>query len=81
LTTCESAAADVCQYVLDQKDINLIIVLTESGNLAKLVSKYRPEVKILACSTHSHAIRQTNFMRGVVGLQIPTLDVTHDDIK
>jgi pyruvate kinase len=42
LGTTEAFASAVCSTVLDQKDIALIIVLTESGKLARLVSKYRP---------------------------------------
>jgi len=55
--TAEAVASAVCSAVLDQTDINLIIVLTDSGKLARLVSKYRPEVKILACSINAHAVR------------------------
>ena len=57
ISTAEAVASAVCSSVLDQKDIGLIIVLTESGKLARLVSKYRPEVNILACSINAHAVR------------------------
>ena len=70
--TAEAVAAAVCAAVADQKDITLIVVLTESGKLAKLVSKYRPEVNILACSINASAVRQMNTMRGVFGYKIPT---------
>lgn len=55
--TTEAVASAVCSAVLDQKDIKLIIVLTETGKLARLVSKYRPEVKILGCSSNGSVIR------------------------
>jgi pyruvate kinase len=55
--TTEAVASAVCSAVLDQKDIALIIVLTETGKLARLVSKYRPEVKILGCSSNASVIR------------------------
>ena len=57
LGTTEAFASAVCSTVLDQKDIALIIVVTETGKLARLVSKYRPEVKILACSQDGTAVR------------------------
>ena len=57
VSTAEAVASAVCSAILDQKDISLIIVLTESGKLARLVSKYRPEVNILACSINGHAVR------------------------
>lgn len=47
-------------------------MLTETGKLARLVSKYRPEVKILGCSSNASVIRQMNVTRGVFGMKIPT---------
>jgi len=41
--------------------------------LARLISKYRPEVNILACSVNASAVRQMNGMRGVIGLKLATL--------
>lgn len=70
--TTEAIASAVCSAVLDQKDIALIIVLTDTGKLARLVSKYRPEVKILACSQNSTVVRQMNCSRGVIGMAVPT---------
>jgi pyruvate kinase len=57
-TTAEGVACAVCSAVLDQKDISLIIVVTETGKLAKYVSKYRPEVSVLACSNNDYVVRQ-----------------------
>ena len=68
--TTEAVASSVCSAVLDQKDIALIIVLTETGKVARLVSKYRPEVKILACSSNATTIRQMNASRGIFGVPI-----------
>jgi len=79
--TTEAVASAVCAAVLDQKDISLIIVLTDSGKLARLVSKYRPEVKILACSINAHVVRQMNTMRGVIGFKIPTFQGTDNVIQ
>jgi pyruvate kinase len=70
--TTEAVASAVCSAVLDQKDIALIIVLTETGKLARLVSKYRPEVKILGCSSNKSVIQQMNSTRGVFGMLIPS---------
>ena len=41
VSTAEAVAAACCSAVLDL-GIGLIIVLTDSGKLARLVSKYRP---------------------------------------
>ena len=52
VSTAESLASTVCAAVLDQRDIRMILVLTETGKIARLVSKYRPEVKIMACTSN-----------------------------
>ena len=72
IPTAEAVASALCQSVLDQSDISLIIVLTESGKLARLVSKYRPEVQILGCSINAPVVRQMNCMRGVIGHKLAT---------
>ena len=51
----------------------MIIALTDTGKLARLIAKYRPEAGILACSANDHTIRQLNLVRGVKGLKIATL--------
>lgn len=55
--TQEAVASAVCSAAMDQTQIKLIICLTESGKLARLVSKYRPELGILACSSNDTVIR------------------------
>jgi pyruvate kinase len=55
--TQEAVASAVCAAAMDQTQIKLIIALTESGKLARLVSKYRPELNILACSSSDTVIR------------------------
>merc|ERR1719263_2534823 len=70
VSTTEAVASAVCSAVLDQKDIALIIVLTETGKLARLVSKYRPEVKILGCSANKSVIQQMNATRGAFGMLV-----------
>jgi pyruvate kinase len=71
IQTAEAVAAAACSAVLDLH-ISLIIVLTDSGKLARLVAKYRPEVKILACSINGAVVRQMNVTRGCLGFKIPT---------
>ena len=70
--TAEAVSSAVCSAAIDQKSIKLITVLTDTGKLARLVSKYRPYDKILACSINGYVVRQMNMMRGVTGLKIPT---------
>ena len=69
--TAEAVASAACSAVLRLK-LQLIIVLTDSGKLARLVSKYRPPVSILACCINAPVARHMNCMRGCIGLKIPT---------
>jgi pyruvate kinase len=55
--TAESGACAAVQTALDMK-LNLILVLTETGNAARLIAKYRPSAQIFACAFPSLIIRQ-----------------------
>ena len=57
---------------MDDQDIQLIVVLTETGQIATMTAKYRPQVKIIAASVNAHVVRQMNAVRGVTGMKIPT---------
>lgn len=56
VSTAEAVASAACACVLDLK-LDLIVVLTDNGKLARLVAKYRPKVKILACSVNGSVVR------------------------
>merc|ERR1712241_1538792 len=71
VSTAEALAASAVNTALDL-DIDLIIVLTDTGHMARLVSKYRPSIPILACSVSLAVIRQLNVARGVTGYKIPS---------
>ena len=70
LGTAEAIASSSVSTVLDL-NIDLIIVVTDTGSIARLVSKYRPPVPILACSVVNSVIRNLNTIRGVWGFKIP----------
>ena len=57
ISTAEAIAASAVSTVLDL-DIDMIIIMTDTGNIARLVSKYRPPVPILACCVNAQIIRQ-----------------------
>jgi pyruvate kinase len=80
IQTAEAVAAACVSATLDLP-IGLIIILTDSGKLARLVSKYRPKVKILACSINASVVRQLNVMRGCIGFKIPTFQGTESVIQ
>lgn len=66
LGTAEAMASAAVQTVLDL-NIELVIVITDTGSMARLVSKYRPPVPILACSMDAQVIKQLQLTRGVWG--------------
>ena len=69
LGTAEAIASAAVQTVLDL-NIDLVIVITDSGSLARLVSKYKPPVPILACSMDERVIKQLQVTRGIWGYKI-----------
>jgi len=71
LGTAEAIASSSVSTVLDL-NIDLIITVTDTGSIARLVSKYRPPVPILACSVVNSVIRNLQIIRGVWGYKIPT---------
>lgn len=71
LSTAESVASAAVSTVLDL-NIDLIIVLTDTGKIARYVAKYRPPVPILACSVSMPVVKQLNTSRGVIGYKIPS---------
>jgi len=70
LGTAEAMASSAVSTVLDLS-IDLIIVVTDTGSIARLVSKYRPPVPILACSVVNSVIRNLQAVKGVWGFKIP----------
>ena len=80
VSTAEALAASAVSTTLDL-DIDLIIVLTDTGHMARLVSKYRPCVPILACSVSLAVIRQLNVARGVTGYKIPSYQGTDNLVQ
>ena len=75
LPTAEAVAAAACSTALDL-NIDLIIVLTDSGRIARYVAKYRPSQPILACSISGPVVKQLNTSRGVIGYKIPSFQGT-----
>ncbi|KAL7069428.1 putative pyruvate kinase [Cryptosporidium serpentis] len=59
--------AVACAAVESAHDLNakIIIVITETGNTAQLISKYRPEHTIVACTAKPEVARSLKIARGV----------------
>ena len=60
---------------LTAKDVNAaaIVTVSESGNTARLLSKYRPEQPIIACVMKEQVQRQLALSRGIISGVMPQL--------
>ena len=59
------AAVELCEH----SEANAIVVITRSGNTARLVSKFRSRHPVLACSEDPSALRQMALLYGTTSLQ------------
>ena len=57
-------------------DATAIMPITISGQTARMVSKYRPDIPILGCTTSEFTWRQLNLSWGVTPLMLPKMDNT-----
>jgi pyruvate kinase len=62
-------------------DVNLIIVITDTGRTAALVSKYRPASNILVVSMNQSTILQTNVYYGCIALKVPSYEGTDNVLR
>jgi pyruvate kinase len=65
--SAESVACAAVSSVLDLK-VDLIVVATETGKLARMVAKYKPEVPVVCVSVNECVIQQIIIQRGVHGV-------------
>ena len=66
VTNAEAMAQTVCLSLLENPNIKLIVNMTETGKLPRLISKYRPSIKILSAAPDP-ILRIMGPLRGVVG--------------
>jgi len=67
--SAESVACASVSAVLDLK-VDLIIVATETGKLARMVAKYKPRVPIICVSQNGSVIQSQLIQRGVYGVLV-----------
>jgi pyruvate kinase len=80
VTVPESVCSAAVSAVIDCSAA-LIIVLTETGQTARMISKYRPSVPILALSAAESAVKQLTLHRGVIALQVASFQGTENVLK
>ena len=68
---------------LTAKDVNAaaIVTVSESGNTARLLSKYRPEQPIIACVMKEQVQRQLSLSWGITSLMMPLAHSTDELIE
>ena len=59
--------------MLERSDVTLIVNITGTGKLPRLLSKYRPSVKILAAGPEN-VLRTMTLLRGVPAFSHPDLN-------
>ncbi len=59
-------------------DAAAIMPITISGQTARMVSKYRPDIPILGCTTNEFTWRQLNLSWGVTPLMLPQMSKTDE---
>ena len=68
--TIANAIAHATVTTAHDLNARAIITVTKAGSTARLISKYRPDVPIISCTTDEHIRRQMNMSWGVVPLVI-----------
>ena len=68
---------------LTAKDVNAaaIVTVSESGNTARLLSKYRPQQPIIACVMKEQVQRQLSLSWGITSLMMPLAHSTDELIE
>lgn len=71
ITSFSAGAANAAVSAARRLKATAIVTLAGSGLTALAVSKWRPEVPILALSMNGHTLRRLNVLRGVVPVALP----------
>ncbi|GAB4117132.1 MAG: pyruvate kinase [Candidatus Caldatribacteriota bacterium] len=79
-TNPDAISFATCQIALELK-IKAIITFTFSGSTARLVSRYRPPVPIIAASTQDDIVRKLSLSWGVYPFKSEELENTDDMIE
>ncbi len=80
ITVSDATAHAAC---LTAKDVNAaaIVTVSESGNTARLLSKYRPKQPIIACVMREQVQRQLSLSWGITPLMMPLAHSTDELIE
>ena len=73
--------AHSCVTLADNVDAKAILTITHSGNTAKRISKFRPEVPIIAFTESEDVRHQLNLVWGVSSIKIDQIFDTDKSVK
>lgn len=79
-TNSDAISHATCQVALDLK-VKAIVTFTLSGSTARMVSRYRPPVPIIAASTRDSTVRKLALSWGVYPFKSDELENTDDMIE
>ncbi len=71
-----SATAQACVDAAENLDLQAIVAFTESGSTARLISKYRPRIDIVAYTPHEGTYRRMALYSGVTPLRFGAVEST-----
>ncbi|MGZ5433603.1 MAG: pyruvate kinase [Thermoanaerobaculia bacterium] len=74
------ALAGAANYAAEQLDAKYLIVFTQTGGAARLMSKFRPKVPIIALTPSSWVARRMNLMWGVQPFVLREAGEFHEQI-
>ena len=77
----ESSIAVSVAYTVIQSEVDLIIAPTVSGNTAKLISKFRPDARIVALTSDSRKARSLAIHNGVEAIKFDLCEDTEELIS
>ncbi len=75
LTVTDAVAHATCSTAMDIQ-ADAIITVTQSGETARLLSKYRPHTPIIACTTSQQVCRQLSLSWGICPILMPYAEHT-----
>lgn len=79
--TITEAVAQSAVSTVQHLHIDLIVVITDTGNICRLLSKYKPAVPIFACCVSNNVIRSLQMVWGVTGYKIPSYQGTENLLR
>jgi pyruvate kinase len=79
--TIASAVAQAATQIARNVGANTIVAFTESGSTARLISKYRPEQRVVAFTPNDVTRRRMALYWGVIPHEFERRDYTDDEIE